>query len=570
MRMTWDGLAEAYRPAAVSHQRQVPLRIFIIVVLCAMLGWRDTFAFLIPWGVASLAAQLIEYVALKAFLRRPEPGRAVAYVIAADVLLACVFGWVVVPMWAIGTPIASAAAVVLATGSVLTALMGAEGCVAAFVAAVTPHIAYMFVLPFIGATAHDRMAPYYGVGIGLFTLVLSMVFAWSRRAFEAERAARRAAEAQTAAKSAFVAMVSHELRTPLGAILGGVREMAREAGDDNGRDKAALIADAGVMMRSLLNDLLDFSKIEAGRMSVENLDFSPGALIEETTRFWRGEARAKGLKLKMTGARDLPDWVRGDPVRIRQVLNNLLSNAIKFTARGGVVLGVAAEPLGEGWRLRISVADTGPGLTPVQLARLFTAYDQLGADTARTFGGTGLGLSISRDLARLMGGDLVARSPAEGGAVFELTLPVAAGIEPLELTVPATAPAAFDGAPLVLVVDDHDVNRRLLSQVLGAMGLRVELAVDGEAGLALASDRRFDVILMDVNMPGLDGLDTTRRMRAEGPNRNTPVIAVTGGVSNAEREACRAAGMDGWIEKPFEAVALHRALVEALEGAPAA
>ncbi len=213
------------------------------------------------------------------------------------------------------------------------------------------------------------------------------------------------------------------------------------------------------------------------------------------------------------------------------MLNNLLSNAIKFTPRGGVVLGVSAERRGEGWRLRINVADTGPGLSPGQLERLFTAYDQLGADTARTFGGTGLGLSISRDLARLMDGGPDRRAPAEGGAVFHLTLPVAVGVEPLELTIPATSPTAFDGAPLVLVVDDHDVNRRLLSQVLGAMGLSVELAADGEAGLALAGERRFDAILVDVNMPGLDGLDTTRRLRAEGPNRATPVIAVTAGVS---------------------------------------
>jgi signal transduction histidine kinase/ActR/RegA family two-component response regulator len=567
MRVTWGSLAEAYRPAAVSHQRQIPLRVFIIVVVCALLAWRPTFAFLLPWGVASLMAQLVEYGALRHFLKQPTPGRAVAYAIAADVLLAVVFGWVVVPMWSIGTPVASAAAVVLATGSVLTALMGAEGCVAAFVAAVTPHMAYMFVLPFVGATAQDRMAPYYVVGVGLFTLVLGLVFAWSHRTFQAERAARRAAEAQTAAKSAFVAMVSHELRTPLGAILSGAGDLSRDAADPQARDKAALIADAGTMMRALLNDLLDYSKIEAGRMSVECLDFDPRALTNDTVRFWRAGAKAKGLSLKMTGGRNLPPWLRSDPVRIRQVLNNLLSNAIKFTAQGQIELAVDARREGEGWVLSVAVTDTGPGLSPEQLARLFTAYDQLGSDTARTFGGTGLGLSISRDLARLMGGDLIAQSAPGGGARFILSLPAPEGVAPAAPAAAASTPVVFADKPLALVVDDHEVNRRLLDQILRALGVRTILAPDGEAAVAAASARRFDVILMDVNMPGLDGLDATRRLRAGGPNAGTPVIAVTAGVSPSERSACVAAGMDDWVEKPFQIAALQSALARALEPA---
>ena len=570
--MTWASLAAAYRPAAVSHRRQIPLRLFVILVVCVVMAWRPDFAFLVPWVAACIVAQIAEQQALRRFLRHPDPGRAVAFNLATDVLLAVVFGWVAIPLWSIGTPVAAGCGVVLISGSILTALMGAEGCVAAFLAAVTPHMTYMLILPLAGGSLHDPMTPYYLIGIGLISLVLGLVFAWSRRTFEAERMARRAAEAQTAAKSAFVAMVSHELRTPLSAILAGAGDLSRGARDAQSRDKAVLIADAGTMMRALLNDLLDFSKIEAGRMSVESLDFSPAALIDDTLRFWRGEAEAKGLTLEMIGGQDLPDWVRGDPVRIRQVLNNLLSNAIKFTARGRIELGVSAERQGPAWRLAFSVCDTGPGLASDQLERLFTAYDQLGADTARTFGGTGLGLSISRDLARLMGGDLTAQSALDGGALFQLTLPMAAGVapiapEPVAIALPSFAPSPLAPAPVALVVDDHEVNRRLLGQILDSLGLRVEHAADGEAGLAMASDRRFDVILMDVNMPGLDGLDATRRLRVEGPNRETPVIAVTAGVSAAEREACRAAGMDDWIEKPFEIAALQSALGRALERA---
>ncbi|SFJ62441.1 ATP-binding protein [Caulobacter sp. UNC279MFTsu5.1] len=569
MRVAWDELAAAYRPAAISHRRQIPLRLFVILVIVVVMAWRPALSFLAPWAAACIAAQIAEQQALRYFLARAEPGRAVALTLATDVLLAVVFGWAALPIWAMGTPVATASAVVLVSGSVLTALMGAEGCVAAFVAAATPHMTYMFILPLTAATRHDPLAPYYLVGVALFTLVLGLVFAWSRRTFEAERSARRLAEAQTAAKSAFVAMVSHELRTPLSAILGGAGDLAREAGDARARDKAALIADAGAMMRSLLNDLLDFSKIEAGRMSVEILDFAPGPLIGETVRFWRDEAEAKGLTLDLTGERDLPDWLRGDPVRIRQVLNNLLSNAIKFTPLGQVAVSVSAEQWADAWRLAVEVSDTGPGLSPDQMARLFTAYDQLGPDTARTFGGTGLGLSISRDLARLMGGDLTVRSPPQGGAIFQLVLPMTTGAAPVvaePLLAPLSAPlGAFDRSPMALVVDDHEVNRRLLSHILDALGVRVELASDGEAGLVLAGERHFDVILMDVNMPGLDGLEATRRLRAQGPNSATPVIAVTAGVSDAERAACRAAGMDDWVEKPFQAATLRQVLSRVLD-----
>ncbi|EJL34439.1 signal transduction histidine kinase [Caulobacter sp. AP07] len=561
--MTWDSLAEAYRPAAISHRRQIPLRLFVILVVCVVMAWRPAFSFMVPWAAACIVAQIAEQQALRHFLTRPAPGRAVAFNLTTDVLLAMVFGWLAIPLWQVGTPVASAGAVLVVSGSVLTALMGAEGCVAAFVAAVTPHITYMFVLPLVAGSRHDPVTPYFLIGVSLFSLVLGLVFAWSRRTFEAERAARRAAEAQTAAKSAFVAMVSHELRTPLGAILSGAGDLSRDDGGALARDKAALIADAGAMMRSLLDDLLDYSKIEAGQMSVETLDFDPRALVDDTIRFWRAGARAKGLSLRMTGGDDLPDWLRGDPMRIRQVLNNLLSNAIKFTAEGQVEIAVEARRQGGAWLLTLSVTDTGPGLSPDQLARLFTAYDQLGADTARTFGGTGLGLSISRDLALLMGGDLVAQSAPAGGARFVLTVPTPEGVAPA--AEPAPAPAVFAGAPRALVVDDHEVNRRVLDQILGALGLQVELAGDGEAALAVAGERRFDVILMDVNMPGLDGLDTTRRLRTEGPNRRTPVIAVTAGVSSAERSACLAAGMDGWVEKPFEVAGLHAALSLALE-----
>jgi signal transduction histidine kinase len=551
----WEKLAVAYRPAAVSRRKQVSLRLFVVLVLAALALVKPGMGFVFAWSVVYLLVQAGEVLALNNFLRRETPGQGTLTLnLLADFALAVVFGWLAIPVWAAGTPVGAAGAVLLLSGSVITALMGAEGCVAAFVASATPHLAYLLVTPLVSGAGRDPVMPFFTAGVGLFCLTVALVFLWSRRTLEAEREARRAAEAQTAAKSAFVAMVSHELRTPINAILNGAEAL------DGKRVDASLIADAGVMMRALLNDLLDLSKIEAGRMGVEVVDYDLPILIKDAADFWRKAAEAKGVRLELEGVEALPQWVRGDPMRVRQVLNNLLSNAIKFTAEGAVTVGVRVkgpEMIG------IDVRDTGPGLSEEQIARLFSPYEQLGVETARAFGGTGLGLAISRDLARLMGGELYAANAAEGGARFTLRLPAPKGAapaapEPHE----AEVLAARDEAPLILVVDDHDINRRALRQMLEAFGARVETAEDALSALAMADRSVFDAILMDVRMPGVDGLEATRRLRASRANKATPVIAVTGAVSPEEVAACREAGMTGWVEKPVNARDLYAALFE--------
>ena len=212
-------------------------------------------------------------------------------------------------------------------------------------------------------------------------------------------------------------------------------------------------------------------------------------------------------------------------------------------------------------QVAIVVRDTGPGLKDDQIERLFSPYEQAGTEIARAFGGTGLGLSISRDLARLMGGELTAANLAEGGARFTLRLPAPEGVAPVE---PAEdevqALAVRDEAPVILVVDDHDINRRALRQMLEAFGARVETAEDAQAALLAAERRIFDAILMDVRMPGMDGLEASRRLREDGANRQTPIIAVTGAVSPEEVAACREAGMTGWVEKPVNPRDLYKAL----------
>ncbi|USQ93820.1 ATP-binding protein [Caulobacter sp. RL271] len=544
----------------MSRRKQVSLRLFVVLVLAALALVKPGMNFVFGWSVLYLIVQVSEILALNNFLRRAKPGRGtVTLNLLADFALAVVFGWLAIPVWATGTPVGAAGAVLLLSGSIITALMGAEGCLTAFAASATPHLAYVLITPLVAGGIHDPVMPFFTAGVGLFCLTVALVFLWSRRTLEAERAARRAAEAQTAAKSAFVAMVSHELRTPINAILNGAEALDGGRAGASGAD-ASLIADAGTMMRALLNDLLDLSKIEAGRMGVEVVDHDLRALVTDALDFWRKAAEAKGVSLELEGVERLPQWVRGDPMRVRQVLNNLLSNAIKFTAEGAVTVGIRVkgpEMIG------IDVRDTGPGLSEDQIGRLFSPYEQLGVETARAFGGTGLGLAISRDLARLMGGELTAANTAEGGARFTLRLPTPAGVAPPPPEAHEVEVLAVrDDAPLILVVDDHDINRRALRQMLEAFGARVETAEDALTALAMAERRVFDAILMDVRMPGVDGLEATRRLRASRANRATPVIAVTGAVSPEEVAACREAGMTGWVEKPVNARDLYAALFE--------
>ncbi len=373
---------------------------------------------------------------------------------------------------------------------------------------------------------------------------------------------RREAESATAAKSAFIAMVSHELRTPISGVLAASSDL-EQADIPEVRERAALVADSARLMRTLLNDLLDLAKIDAGRMTVEATAFNPKDLLVQTAKFYELDAAKKGLELRLVGADAMPPQAIGDPTRLRQVLNNLLSNAIKFTDAGAVTLRADFEPSPTGGgTARLAVADTGRGIDPEGLARLFKPFVQTDASVARTHGGTGLGLSISRDLVRLMGGDLIAQSELGCGATFIATVQfgVANDENPQSLTEPADEGSALAGRR-VLAVDDHDVNRRVLALMLEPAGMNVEFAVDGLQALERLAVEAFDVVLMDVQMPELDGRETTRRLRRRaGLNQDVPVVAVTGSGAEDDVAACLAAGMTAHIVKPLEATELYSAL----------
>jgi CheY-like chemotaxis protein len=414
-----------------------------------------------------------------------------------------------------------------------------------------------------------------------------------------------------ASRGAFLAAVAHDLRTPISAILTGAEDLERGAGGSS-RQQVALITDAGLMMKDLLDDLLDHARLDAGRMSIDSRDFDLRLMLSQTARLWAGPARAKGLRLRMEGARLMPRMVRGDAMRLRQVLNNLISNAMKFTDAGAITLRLQSWPDEHGAHvLLIDVEDTGPGMTPTQLRRLFTPFDQTADGVAARFGGSGLGLSISRDLIELMGGRLTVRSTPGQGAIFTLSLvmprgatvdappttlipearanvtrvlgrppsppeaparPVPQPALEVELQGPAPAPVSDDGhneAPLrVLVVDDHAINRRAIQLILQALDCEITMAEDGLAALQACEGALFDVIFMDVRMPELDGRETTRRLRAsDGINAAAPVIAVTADTAPEDIAACTAAGMNYFVSKPLTPGALLGALSQVLNEA---
>ena len=561
------GLAES----AKARLRHVRVRLVTAVIVGAVLhfalGWWMAWI----WSAVYVATQLLETWAAPRLLRNPAESPAAAANIAVALFFpgALVFGGLAVALWISVPGYGPALGVAIIASAMINLIALSRGSRLAFAASATPYGLYLLVMPLLdlGHVAGPLLTTMM-IGVGL--IMLNIIGAWisteeARRAQMAarEEAEQRRVEAEAAveAKSAYLAMISHELRTPISAILAGAAELERTS-PGQGRAQARLIKGAGQMMRGLLDDLLDLSKIEVGRMEVETIDFDLRTVVSEVLRMWRPEARTRELKMRIEGAHSLPQWVQGDPNRLRQVLNNLISNALKFTAKGSITLRLSASPTEGGHAISVAVADTGPGMTPDQVARLFTPFEQLDAGTARKHGGSGLGLAISRELARLMGGDLVASSAPGEGAVFSLNLVLQAGAVP----VAAQAPEAVQAR--VLVVDDHAINRQAIGLVLAPLGIVPQTAASAEEGLERLAAEAFDVILMDVYMPDMDGREATRLLRARpGPNQTTPVIAITASATERDWEACRAAGMTGHVAKPIEPAQLYAALDLALAGA---
>ncbi|MGA0608592.1 ATP-binding protein [Phenylobacterium sp. VNQ135] len=368
------------------------------------------------------------------------------------------------------------------------------------------------------------------------------------------------AEAANAAKSAFLAMMSHEIRTPLNGVLGMARAMAADALSPVQRERLSVVHDCGEALLAILNDILDLSKVEAGKLELECIEFDLAAVAQGAYSAFTALANKKGLSfsLEIAGARGR--YV-GDPTRVRQVLYNLISNAVKFTEAGGIrVTGGYA-----GGVLELAVADTGPGIPEAARGRLFDRFDQLDSAMTRRFGGAGLGLAICRDLATAMGGAIEVESEVGRGSRFVVRLPLTRiGGEQAEPSLPG--PQASPPAPLplrVLAAEDNAVNQLVLKTLLHQLGVEPTVVGDGRAAVEAWRGGGWDVILMDIQMPLMDGLEATEQIRAAeqaGDRPRTPIIALTANAMPHQVAAHLSAGMDGHVSKPIAVTDLVSAL----------
>ena len=562
--------ATAYAMVSQVRFRELKTRIALAAFIGATAWFMVPSIWPIAWFAAVLVTQALDWLVFRRFRQHPswEPDRA--YVVlcsAVTVLGVAVYAGITAYLWFRGGEVGRIFAMVQCAGGLLHVSLHMHHVRPVLISAVASHATYFLGLPTLGAVlGREWYELLIAIGCVLYMSHLvvavrqsSMTTAALQAARDAEQHARQKAEVASAAKSDFLAVVSHEIRTPMNAVISAANLLRRTRLDSRQREHVSMLIDAGDVLMGLLNDVLDFSKIEAGKMELESADMVVRERLATLNRLWEPRARANGVRLSLRIAPEVPDAVRTDPLRFQQILFNLLSNAVKFTPDGEIVVAVDWD----GDRLSVAVSDTGCGIPGDRLAQVFNSFEQADVGTTRRHGGTGLGLSIRRKLAEIMGGTLTVASVEGRGSTFTLSLPMEAVEGASAGPVREVEVAGSLHGRSILAADDHEVNRRILALLLEPHGCRLTLVENGVEALEAAALEPFDAILMDMQMPVMDGLEATRRIRQGGVNGGTPVIALTANALDTHRAAWDATGVHAFLTKPIDPVLLARTLAEA-------
>lgn len=558
----------SYALLAAVRRKELPTRLIIAVVLAGIGYWLAPSVWPLVWLAAVVVSQLADLTIYRGITDEPGPRRIMAWA-ASTAISTAVYSGLAIYLWMFAGSVGHMFGILIAAGGLLHVTIHMHHVRLLLAAAAAPHALIFFGLPLASVVTGDVHMWAIVLGAVMYVAHLMVAFRQADSTTREIQAERNRAEEASKAKSDFLATISHEIRTPMNAIVSAANLLSGSRLNRAQREQVEMLTDANDVLLSLLNDVLDLSKIEAGKMTIEAADADLRRMLEGLQRLWQPRAADKGLDLRVEIADEVPQAVRVDPLRVKQILFNLISNAVKFTQSGGVTVTLSVTPGRE--RLAFEVADTGAGIPDDVMRRLFGVFEQGDAGTTRAHGGSGLGLAISRRLASLMDGSLDAASTLGEGSVFRLTLPLvrsAAGAEMEADETAELAPETLFGLRL-LAAEDHPVNRRVLELLLAPLGCELAFCEDGGKAVEMAGLEAYDAILMDMQMPVLDGLEATRRIKAGGgPNAGAPVIALTANALEHHRAAWAEVGVDLFVSKPIDPRQLVSCLVQAADRTP--